>query len=250
MFSKIFVAWKKNYGEKIALSVCSILRSFDLDYTFDSPKNCDLAILVGGDGTVLKHQTSISCPIFGINPGKSVGFYMGANFKDFEKKLRKILAGKEGKDYFIFKFSRLKAEINKIPLPFHALNEILVSPIYTRRILNAELKIKGKISKERNSGIIIYTPSGSYAYANSAGAKILKDENKFGIVAIAPYEGTLKKGEIILDKGKIAIKCLNEEGEVCVDGQEEQVCKIKKDDIVSVYKSDEPAKIIMFHKKG
>lgn len=248
MFSKVFIAWKRNYGEKIVVNVCSILRGYDISYTFDSAKDCDLAILVGGDGTVLKYQSSLSCPIFGINPGASVGFYMSAKNNDYDKKLKKILTGKEGKDFYINEFPRLQAKINDNNIPFLSLNEVLISPIYTRRILNSELKIKGKTSKERNSGIIVYTPSGSYAYAKSAGGKIIKDKNKFGIVAIAPYQGKLKNGSIILDKEFVEIKCLNDEGEVCIDGQEEQVCKIRKLDVILIKKSEIPAKLIYFKK--
>ena len=246
MFTRVFLAWKKDYGEKIALSVCAILREHGVEYVFDEPNDCDLAIMAGGDGTLLKYQSALECPMFGINPGKSVGHYTTTGAKDFEGRLRKVLAGEEGRDYLLKKYDRLETAINKVPLPFMALNEVLVSPIYVRRILDSMLKVKAKETRERNSGILIYTPSGSNAYAKSAGAKPIKGEKRYGVAAIAPYAGRLKRGEIILSKGFVSVKCLNDEGDVCVDGQEDQVCKIKANDVVSVTLSKRPARIVRF----
>jgi NAD+ kinase len=248
MFSKVFIAWKRDYGEKIVLKICSILREVGVEYAFHEPEDCDFAITVGGDGTVMMFQSALECPLIGINPGKSVGFYTTASVKDFEMKLKKIMEGREGKDYFVRDFTRIEASLNRKPLPFYALNEVLVSPIFVRRIFDAELEVKGKKTKERNSGILVYTPSGSNAYAKSAGVKPLKINGKFGVAAIAPYAGRLTRGEMVLESGHVVIKCLNDEGEVCFDGQEDQVCKIKQDDVVVVKKSAKPAKIVCFSK--
>ncbi len=248
MFTKVFIAWKKDYGKAIALKACSILRNLGVDYVFDEPKNCDLAIVVGGDGSLLKFQSFLQCPILGINPGGSVGFYMSANKEDFENKVKRVLLGREGKDFFIVKFMRLETKVNGVKIPYLGMNDVLISPIYVRRILDSELRVKGRKSLERNSGILVYTPGGSHAYAHSAGARILRDRDKFGVVAIAPYQGSLKRGEIILSKGNVIVKCLNEEGEVCVDGQESQVVKLGRGDIVSVKKSNSPVRIIAFEK--
>jgi len=248
MFSKIFISWKRVYGEKLALRVCAVLREYGIPYAFDEPKDCDLAIMVGGDGTLLKHQASLECPLFGINPGKSVGYYLVMGNGNFERRLRKVVDGEEGKDFFVREYPRLEVSINRTQIPFLALNEVLISPIYVRRTLDSELSVKGKKTKERNSGILVYTPSGSHAYAGSAGAKPLKENGKFGVIAIAPYAGRLKRGGITLEKGQVAVKCLNDEGEICVDGQEDQVCRLKENDVVTMRKSGKPAKIINFVK--
>jgi NAD kinase len=247
MFSKAFIAWKKDYGEKIALAVCEILRQHGVEYAFDEPKDCDLAITIGGDGTLLRYQSSLECPILGINPGKSVGFYLSANSKDFRKKLEKLLEGVEGKDYFIREYLRLETDINKVPTPFYALNEVLVSPIFVRRSFDSSLSAKGKTTVEKNSGILIFTSSGSNAYAKSVGATPLRDPKKFGIAAIAPYSGRLKRA-LVLEKGQVSIKCMNAEGEVCIDGREEQVCRLKLNDVVLVKKSARPVRIVLFRK--
>lgn len=248
MFSKVFINSKNSYGRGIKRRVEKILDKLGIEHVYENLHDIDLAILIGGDGTLLGNQSFLECPILGINPGHSVGFYMSAGRKDFEDKVRRVLLGKEGKDFFIRKFTRLETKINGVKTPYIGMNEVLVSPIYVRRILDSELRVKGRKTAESNSGILVYTPGGSHAYAKSAGAKPLKDLKRFGVVGIAPYSGRLKRGEITLSEGSVAIKCLNKEGEVCVDGQECQVTKIKEGDVVSIMKSKSPAKIIAFHK--
>ncbi len=63
MFSKVFIAWKRECGEGIALRICAMLRERGIAYAFDEPADADLAVIVGGDGTFLKHQSSLECPI-------------------------------------------------------------------------------------------------------------------------------------------------------------------------------------------
>lgn len=248
MFSKVFVGWKKDYGENIVLKLCSVFREAGIEYVFDEPKDCDLAVIAGGDGTLLKFQSALECPVLGINPGKSVGYYMPANNIDFQKKIRKIMEGEEGKDFFIREYPRLETKVNKTKIPFLALNEVLVSPVYVRRILYSQLLAKGKRTREVNSGILVYTPSGSHAYAKSAGAKPLTDPKKIGVAAIAPYSGRLRRGGM-LSKGNVLVKCLNWEGELCVDGQEDQVLRLKENDTVTVKISGRPARIVWFGKR-
>jgi NAD kinase len=250
MFSKVFINCKKDYGENIKNAVCNILDELGIKHTGKIEKGIDLAVLIGGDGTLLKYQSKLNCPVLGINPGRSVGYYMSAGPNDFLNKLLRVLNGKEGKEYFVHKLMRLETRINGNPLKELALNDVLVSPIYARRILDAEVRIGKEKSLERSSGILVYTPTGSYAFAQSAGAKTLPyDSKKFGVVSIAPYFGRLRKGEILLDKGEVWIRCMNREGEVCIDGQETQIYRISQGDVITVRKSKYPSKVIGFGKR-
>jgi len=245
MFSKVFINSKNAYGRDIKRRVEKILDQLGIEHVYENLHDIDLAILIGGDGTLFGNQSFLECPILGINPGHSVGFFMTASNRDFENKVRRVLLGK---DFFIRKFPRLETKINRTKIPYVGMNDVLVSPIYVRRILDSELRVKGRKTIERNSGILVYTPGGSHAYASSAGAKPIKDQKRFGVVGIAPYSGRLKRGDITLSEGIVSIKCLNPEGEVCVDGQECQVTKIREGDAVSVTKSRSPVRIIAFEK--
>ena len=142
----------------------------------------------------------------------------------------------------------MEATLNGKILP-PALNEYLISSGYVKKMFNSKLKVRGKESLERNSGIIIYTPTGSNAFASSAGAKKLPwNKGKIGIVALAPYSGRLKNGEILLDKGDITLKCLNKIGEICIDGQDKYTYKIRRGDKIRVRKSSDYALVLDFNK--
>lgn len=241
---KIVIKSKGDQGGERRIS--GLLKSLGIELT-ENPQQADLAILLGGDGTFLFWQSKINCPLLGIKTG-GVGHYLSSSKNDFLEKIKKVLQGKEGKDYFIHKFLRLEATLNGKKLP-PALNEYLISPIYTRKMFSCKLKVKGKESLERNSGVIIYTPTGSTAFASSAGGKKLNwDEKKIGIIALAPYSGKLKKGEILLNKEKIMVECLNQEGEICVDGQEKYTYKIKYGDKIVIEKSPNYSQVIGFKK--
>jgi NAD+ kinase len=250
MIAKVFVSCKMEYGRIIKEEVKNMLRQAGVKSTETPEDDVDLAILIGGDGTFLKSQWRVRCPIMGINAGKSVGYYMTSGPENFRENLFKVLKGEEGKDYFIFNMLRLEARINNEAVPQLALNEVLVSPIYSRRIFDSELITRKIRSMERGSGILIYTPTGSNAFSRSAGGRRLShDSGKFGVMEIAPYEGRLKKGGLILGrKGKISVKCLNKEGEVCIDGQDDEMQRIKENDVVTVGVASSPARIISFSK--
>jgi NAD+ kinase len=248
MITKVFVSCKMEYGRIIKEEVKNMLRQAEVSWTETPEDDVDLAILIGGDGTFLKSQWRLKCPIMGINAGKSVGFYMTSCPEDFRENLFKVLKGVESKDYFVHRLPRLRAELNGESLPQLALNEVLVSPIYSRRIFDSEITVKGEATLERGSGILVYTPTGSNAFAHSAGARPFKySSKKFGIMEIAPYTGRLKRGRILFGaKGSVSVKCLNNEGEVCIDGQDDETVRIKEGDMVRIRSAGSPARVIGF----
>jgi len=247
MFKKIYVNCKKDYGQDIKNDVFNILKDLDLKVVKKPKDDIDLAILIGGDGTLLREQCNIHCPILGINPGASVGFYLKSNKDDYKKKIVQIVTGKHGKDYFVHSLTRLETKLNGKLIQYKALNDVLISPVYVRKILDAELIATFKKSLERNTGIIAYTPTGSHAFAKSAGAsELLWDSKRFGLVAIAPYDGSLKKNEMLAEKESFRVKVLNDVAELCIDGQDDQVINLKKDDVIQISKSILPARLVAF----
>jgi len=246
---KFIVRTKDGYGRDIRKGVIEILKKNRADYTEKLEPGCDFAIVIGGDGTLLRDQPELDCPVLGINPGKSVGYYMTAGRKDYEKKVLKLISGKKGRDYHIYNLMRLGAEVNgKKMAP--ALNDVLISPVYVRRILESSLSVGGRKTMEMNSGIIVYTPTGSNAFAHSAGAKKLGyDSKKIGVAAIAPYSGILKKQEMLLEDGPVKVRCLSDTGEVSIDGSESRISELKKGDVVTVRKSAKPLQLVGFRER-
>jgi len=243
-----FILRTKNAGqEHVRKEIEKLLEEKGAEWTHEMEKGCDFAVIIGGDGTLMRDQGKANCPLLGIKKEGSVGYYMSADYSDFREKILKLVEGKAGEDYMIKRFMRLTVSVNGKPLDGLALNDVLVSAVYTRRIFEAMVNLCGDSSVERNSGIIVYTPSGSHAFAHSAGASRMPEESrKLGVAGLAPYSGCLKKQEILLEKGPVEIECMSPEGEICVDGSETQIMKIKKGDTVTIDKSADDLEMVAF----
>jgi NAD+ kinase len=133
---------------------------------------CDIIIVLGGDGTMLRAAhlaTPRNIPILGINRGK-LGFLADLKPADWQT-LTSIIQGK----YLIE-----KRKLLNITTPTHphlnqiALNDIAITRGSETHLLEFQVMIDDlPIYSQRADGLIIATPTGSTAYALSAGGPIL-----------------------------------------------------------------------------
>jgi NAD+ kinase len=135
----------------------------------------DLAIVIGGDGTMLAAARDLvrsRVPLVGINQGR-VGFMTDIGHDDMQAGVGAILDGK----YAIEERALLDAEIvrgNKTILRTIALNEAVIGKGSQGRLIEFDLSIDGEfVYTLRADGIIVATPTGSTAYALSAQGPIL-----------------------------------------------------------------------------
>jgi NAD+ kinase len=135
----------------------------------------DLAIVIGGDGTMLAAARSLvrhGVPLVGVNQGR-VGFMTDIGHDDMQAGVGAILDGK----FLLEERSLLDAEIlreGKSVLRTLALNEAVVGKGAQGRLIEFELSIDGEfVYALRADGVIVATPTGSTAYAMSAQGPIL-----------------------------------------------------------------------------
>jgi NAD+ kinase len=135
----------------------------------------DLAIVVGGDGTMLTAARELvrhHVPLVGINQGR-LGFMTDIGHDDMQTGIGAILDGK----YSIEERSLLDAEIvrgEKSVLRTIALNEAVIGKGSQGRLIEFELSVDREfVYRLRADGIIVATPTGSTAYALSAQGPIL-----------------------------------------------------------------------------
>ena len=156
-------------------------------------KNKDLIIAVGGDGTFLRAaQFSDNQLLFGVNADvkNKEGFFMKSSRNDFEKKLKKIIKSKAK----IKKLPRLEAYINNKKIETLALNEFFIGARKSYHAAKYKIQVKNKIERQKSSGILVTTPTGSYAWAKSCCNKTLHLNSKnFQFVVREPYEGKVFK---------------------------------------------------------
>jgi len=135
----------------------------------------DLAIVVGGDGTILHVARNLArqgVPLVGINLGR-LGFLTDIPTDRMEDELGQILDG-----HFVMEDRLLlEAEIvrdGKVLHAANALNDVVVNKGALARLIEFETWVNGEfVNTTRADGIIVATPTGSTAYALSAGGPIL-----------------------------------------------------------------------------
>ena len=151
------------------------LRKRGCEVLAEGETKADLAIVIGGDGTMLGAARDLvrhHVPLVGINQGR-LGFMTDIGHDDLQSGIGAILDGK----YAIEERSLLEAEITrqgKSMLRTIALNEAVIGKGSQGRLIEFELRVDGEfVYRLRADGIIVATPTGSTAYALSAQGPIL-----------------------------------------------------------------------------
>lgn len=149
-----------------------------------------LVVALGGDGTIIKAvhllgETEV--PILGINLGR-LGFLSGSGRAEAVEAVHAALAG----DACIERRTTLHIEITmdgRAVGTYRALNEVFVGRGATGRVVTLELAVNGRrIARFGGDGIIVATPTGSTAYALSAGGPIIAPSvNGLLVVPVAPH---------------------------------------------------------------
>lgn len=156
----------------------------------DIGRHVDLAIVVGGDGTMLHVARQLSghqVPLIGVNLGR-LGFLTDLPSDRMLDLLAPILAG----DYDTEQRMLLEAGVERDGVAVHtsnALNDVVINKAGIARLIEFETSIDDEfVSSTRADGIIIATPTGSTAYAVSAGGPILHPTlPAIALVPICPH---------------------------------------------------------------
>ena len=225
---KIIAKTKKNYPE---------LAPFldDINFKIDYPQieenifdlECDMAIVLGGDGTLLRAQAKMKpeTPIFGVNMG-TVGFLTEIEATDTFEALEEVLRGN------YYKEKRSKLVVSHENHHYSAMNEVVIMTDKPAKMLHFEIKVDGEIIEEvRADGLIVSTPSGSTAYAMSAGGPIMDPKvGGFIIIPICPYKLGARPF-IVSDNSEITVKLLKK-GKTAVfvmDGQRNEEAEYEEE---------------------
>ena len=169
---------------------------------------CDLALVVGGDGTMLgigRQLASHNVPLIGINQGR-LGFITDIPLDGFEAILLPMLHGAYEEDRRSLMQARVIRDGHCV---FNALamNDVVVNRGATSGMVELRVEVDGHfVANQRADGLIIASPTGSTAYALSAGGPLLHPSLPgWVLVPIAPH--TLSNRPIVLaDASEIAIE--------------------------------------------
>lgn len=207
--------------------------------TAELGRNCDILLVLGGDGTILQvvHDLGKDIkPIFGINLG-SLGFLTCVNSSAYMQAVDSILA----RDYVLSQRTLLEVEVTrkgKIVMESTGLNDAVISRGEHSRLIRLKTRIDNSVLTEYNAdGLIVATATGSTAYSLSAGGPILMpDSGVFVITPICPHVLT-NRTVIVSDSSEIEVSPCQDQDEIflAVDGHEP--VEVKCGDTIRIYKS-------------
>ncbi len=183
------------------------VRDFDGLTHAEMGQRCDLAIVVGGDGTMLGIARELAphgVPLVGINQGR-LGFITDVAIGQYREALEPIVQG----HYEQESRSMLEGDVWRDGLKTFeglSLNDVVVSRGATASMVELRVDVDDDfVANLRADGLIVATPTGSTAYALSAGGPILHPAiGGWVVVPIASH--TLSNRPIVLpDAGEVRI---------------------------------------------
>ncbi|MDO9518488.1 MAG: NAD(+)/NADH kinase [Methanosarcinaceae archaeon] len=200
----------------------------------------ELIISVGGDGTVLRNISKMDnpIPVLAINMG-TLGFLVDVDPEDAIKTIENVLGG--------FKYSeraRLAVSLNGEALQ-SAVNEVVIITAKPAKILTYKISVdECELEELRADGVVFATPTGSTAYAMSAGGPIIDPRVDAAlIVPLAPFKLSSRPW-VVPANGSIKVELTNPEKEavIVIDGQHNYT--ISEHDVITLTKAEHPARFV------
>lgn len=206
----------------------------------------DIVLCIGGDGTVLYAQNVLSpkkIPVLSINMG-TVGFLTEVDPEDIFECLDKLL------NYDFFIEERMQLEVLCDNEWNTVLNELVLMTNQPAKMLDLRISVDDELADEvRADGLIVSTPSGSTAYAMSAGGPIVDPRVDAAIIIpICPFKLNTRP-KIVPGSSTINIQFMKEDkpAVAVLDGRTKKEYHYM--DEIKIKKSDKPAYFVRFSKK-
>ncbi len=193
------------------------------DVTDQLPPSCEMAVVFGGDGTLLgvaRGLATLQIPILGVNLGH-LGFLAQSEATDVEETVRRVV----DKDYDVERRLMLEATVVReghVVQSLGALNDAGVAKGSFTRMVTLELYVDDMyVDTYSGDGLIASTPTGSTAYSLSCGGPILSPQlNVMVITPICPH--TMFSRPIVIDERqeiKVVVHATHDDLALTIDGQ-------------------------------
>lgn len=210
-------------------------------------KQCDLVIVIGGDGSLLNAARSLAnyeVPLLGVNQGR-LGFLADISPDQMLERLDEILAGQ----YIEEERLLLHTVIHRNGQPVNdsdAFNDVVLHKWNAARMIEFDTHINGQfVNTYRSDGLIVATPTGSTAYALSSDGPILYPTlNVIVLVPICPH--TMSNRPIVVDGDsqiEITVRDIAQSAaQLTCDGQIN--LDVLEGDLIKIYKKRKCARLI------
>ncbi len=212
-------------------------------------RTVDLAIVIGGDGTMLNIARTLAphgVPLVGVNQGR-LGFLTDLTPGNMEVEISAMLEGKYLTEQRLLLLARVLRKDREIYSGL-AFNEVVVHRGNISSMVEFEVRIDGEyLYNQRADGLIISTPTGSTAYAMSAGGAIIHPGlDVLELVPVSPH--SLSNRPIVV-RGSSEIELLmHRTGDICVRYDSHTNIDLQLHDKIVVSRFDKP--VLLLHPQG
>lgn len=210
-------------------------------------EHCDLAIAIGGDGTMLKAAHKLSehqVPLLGVNLGR-LGFLADIPADAIAEHLDAILEGQYKEDERCLLHAAVSRQ-GQIVNKSEAINDLIIQKWNTARLIEFDTHIDGTlVNNQRSDGLIIATPTGSTAYALSTGGPILHPRlDAILLVPICPHN--LSNRPIVVDGGaRIEVSVVTQEsGQARLTADGDSQIELAPGDRILIQKKDKSIRLL------
>lgn len=241
-----------DFGAQIFTDIKGLENTAYLENIDEVFKNSDMAVVLGGDGTLLnasKYAVKYDIPLLGYNIG-NLGFLV-----ELEKGEKQEFSRIFSEEYEIETRMMLSAKVvrgDKEVFSAIALNDVIVSRGNVPKMVHLKLDVdESRVNEYYADGIVVATPTGSTAYSLSAGGPVVSPGLDVMIITpICPHSIT-SRPVVISDKSRACLTVdiyHNEDVVVMCDG--EHGIKLENGDKVIVTKAEQSAKLVRFGKRS
>lgn len=235
------MAKKKKYHviieDKVAIKLG--LKEINIDSLSNIGKQCDLVIVVGGDGNMLCAARVLSAykiKIIGINRG-NLGFLTDLNPDTAFEQLLYVLSGKYiQENRFLLEVRVIKK--NGLFSESKAINEIVLHAEHVAHMIDFEVYINSSFAfSQRSDGLIISTPTGSTGYSLSAGGPILVTSLE-AIVLVPMFPHTLSSRPLVISSTSIiCLKCMETVSKLKISCDGQIILPVENQDVIFIKRS-------------
>jgi NAD+ kinase len=212
-------------------------------------QHCDMAVVVGGDGTMLgiaRELSRYNLPLVGINQGR-LGFITDVRATDWEDALAPIVQG----DYEEERRSMIEGGIWRDETCIYqgqALNDVVVGRGITPSMVELRVDVGGEfVANMRADGLILASPTGSTAYSLSAGGPLLHPSiGGWVLVPIASH--TLSNRPIVLPDSQEVVITIVGGGDISANFDMHGLASLMIGDQIRLHRSAQAVRFL--HPRG
>jgi NAD+ kinase len=166
------------------------IADFETHNLHDLASRSDVVVVLGGDGTMLSIARELAAhgaPLIGINQGR-LGFLTDITIDDMYDAMAEILSGQYVAEERILLNGQIRRDGERV-FEASAFNDVVVGKGGSGRLIDLEIAINSEfVYSQRADGLVVTTPTGTTAYALSAGGPIVHPTlEAVALVPICPH---------------------------------------------------------------